>query len=75
MGISVGWGDAYLPSYQFQAIDVTGTPPGKYRLCATVNPQNVWLEKSDANNSYWMDLRIRPSKKTVTILAEGATPC
>jgi Lysyl oxidase len=75
MGISVGWGDAYEPSYQFQAIDVTGIAPGKYRLCATVNPQNVWLEKSDANNSYWMDLRIRPSKKTVTILGEGATPC
>ncbi len=75
MGISVGWGDAYQPSYDFQAIDVTGIARGTYRLCATVNPHSLWLEKSNANNSYWMDLRIRPSARTVEILDQGTTAC
>ena len=51
MGISVGWGDAYLAWFQFQAIDVTGLPSGPYRLCSIVNPQPLWLEKSPDNNT------------------------
>jgi hypothetical protein len=75
MGISVGWGDAYLPSYDFQAIDITGLPSGDYRLCATVNPQNLWHEKSAANDSYWLDLHLRPAVAKLKVIGQGATPC
>jgi len=75
MGISVGWGDAYEPSYQFQAIDVSRLKSGLYRLCSTVNPQRLWLEKSAANNSSWVDLRFNAARKTIEIVGSETSPC
>ncbi len=75
MGISVGWGDAYQPWYQYQSIDVTGLPTAIYRLCAVVNPQALWLEMSPANNTQWIDIDLDTSAKTVSVVASGTTPC
>ncbi len=50
-GISVGFGDDYVPQKEGQAIDVTGLPPGRYVLVHTANPDHVLHEASYANNS------------------------
>lgn len=50
-GISVGFGDDYVPQKEGQAIDVTGLPPGRYVLVHTANPDRVLREVSYANNS------------------------
>jgi hypothetical protein len=37
MGLSVGWSDVYEYVLPFQWIDITGLPPGRYRLYAKVD--------------------------------------
>jgi hypothetical protein len=77
MGISMDWGDIYGPTTKFQEIDVTGLPPGKYRLCTTTNPKGVWTEKGNnvANNSSWMKLEIDLESDHLEPVAHGQTPC
>jgi hypothetical protein len=50
-GISVGFGDDYVPQKEGQAIDVTGVPPGRYVLVHRVNPDRVLRERSYADNA------------------------
>jgi hypothetical protein len=51
--ISVGWGDVYSHGTEGQSISLAGVPFGpKYWLRQIVDPLNVLLEKSDANNSF-----------------------
>jgi hypothetical protein len=77
MGISVGYADDYQPTTTQQWIDITGLPADTYRLCTGVNPYGWWLEKSGvtANNFYWLDLRLNPTKGTFSILAHGRSFC
>lgn len=49
-GISVGWADVYHASLPDQWIDVTGVPPGRYWLEASVDPDNRVLESNESNN-------------------------
>lgn len=71
-GLSVGWGDKYQWSLPDQYIDTTGLPNGNYRLWATADQANVFLESNDANNSTWVDLRIDASG--VTVLRKAPNP-
>jgi hypothetical protein len=50
-GISVGWGDDYVPRKEGQSIDVTHLEPGVYVLVHRVNPEHVLREQSYANNA------------------------
>jgi hypothetical protein len=50
MGISPGVGDYYASQVPSQWIDVTGLPPGRYTLRATVNPLGHILESRTDNN-------------------------
>jgi hypothetical protein len=75
MGISVGWGDNYEPYYKYQWVEVTGLPAGDYRLCALIDAQGLWQEKSKDNNSLYMDLTIDPAAKTVVVNSTVAGPC
>jgi hypothetical protein len=51
--ISVGWGDVYSHGTEGQSISLTGVPFGpQYWLRQVVDPLNVLLEESDANNSF-----------------------
>ena len=45
-GISVGWGDNYLPHLEGQELEITSLPPGRYVLVHRVNP-NRDLRESD----------------------------
>jgi hypothetical protein len=71
-GLSVGWGDKYQWSLPDQYIDTTGLPNGTYRLWATADQGNQFLESNDANNSTWADLRIDASG--VTVLRKAPNP-
>jgi lysyl oxidase len=71
-GLSVGWGDKYQWSLPDQYIDTTGLPNGDYRLWAEADQANVFLERNDANNSTWADLRIDASG--VTVLRRAPNP-
>ncbi len=77
MGISVGFGDTYQAYFAHQAVDVTGLPAGTYRLCATTNKDAFWREKAAnmSNNSYWYDLQLDPSARTVAVVAGGLSAC
>jgi hypothetical protein len=50
-GISVGFGDDYVPQKEGQSIDVTGLEPGRYVLVHRANPERVLRERSYANNA------------------------
>jgi hypothetical protein len=50
-GISVGFGDDYVPQKEGQSIDVTGIPPARYVLVHRANPDRVLRERSYANNA------------------------
>ena len=71
-GLSVGWGDKYRWSLPDQYIDTTGLPDGTYRLWATADQANLFLESNDANNSTWVDLRI--DANGVTVLRKAPNP-
>lgn len=49
-GISVGYGDDYLPHLEGQSIDLTGVPDGTYRLVHHVNPDRSLIESDYGNN-------------------------
>jgi hypothetical protein len=49
-GISVGWQDTYGSYLDCQWLDITGIPPGNYRLQVTINPEGI-LTESDYNNN------------------------
>ena len=68
-GLSVGWGDVYAATLAFQWIDVTGLKSGRYRLQATADPQNWFVESNDGNNVTWVDIHL--SGSSVRIVAYG----
>ena len=70
MGLSVGWGDMYSSSTNFQWIDITGVPNGKYRLTAKADPLHLVRESSYANQS--ASARIRITSTGVTVLSYSA---
>jgi hypothetical protein len=66
-GISVGFGDDYVPEKEGQSIDVTGLPPGRYVLVHRANPGRVLRERSYANNA--ASVLIELSGRRVRLLA------
>ena len=69
MGVSVGWGDIYNWNLPDQYIDVTGLTSGRYRLWATADEDNWFLEEDDTNNYTWVDIQLRAT--TVKIVGYG----
>lgn len=58
MGLSVGWGDIYAWDLPDQYIDVSGIPPGRYRLTAQADPDHWFIEQDATNNVISIDLYI-----------------
>ena len=50
-GISVGWGDEYVPTLEGQYVDVTDLPPGRYEIVHRVNAERVFRESGYGNNA------------------------
>ncbi len=72
MGLSIGWGDQYSAATNFQWIDITGLPNGKYRLTATADPKHLVSEASYTNNRAWARIRITTTGVTVLQYGPGA---
>ena len=70
MGISVGWGDRYGYTLAFQWIDITALTPGRYKLIATVDAQNYYLESDETNNTTWTILQLN-GDNTVKVIQQG----
>jgi hypothetical protein len=49
-GITYGWQDTYVASLPFQWVDISDVAPGPYRLEEQVDPDNLFVEASKANN-------------------------
>jgi hypothetical protein len=76
-GLTPGWGDLYKASLEGQEIDITSLPAGTYQLVHRANPTGRLIEKTLANNSSSLRIRVRwphghSSYPTVTII--GACP-
>ena len=59
MGLSIGWGDAYFYDLVDQWVDITDVRPGRYRLTASADAQNWFLESDESNNFTWTELQLR----------------
>ena len=68
-GLSVGWGDRYASTLVDQYIDVTDLRPGSYRLTATADADDWFLESDDGNNATWVELRL--GRREVTVQRYG----
>jgi hypothetical protein len=69
MGLSRGWGDLYNWNLPDQYIDVTGLTSGRYKLQATADVPNWFLEGSETNNFTWVDIKI--SGSSVSVITYG----
>ncbi len=69
MGLSVGWGDIYNWNLPDQYIDITGLTSGRYRLIATADADNWFVESDDSNNFSWVDIQLKSN--SVRIVAYG----
>jgi Lysyl oxidase len=49
MGVSRGWRDVYSRSLQFQYVNISNVPPGRYLLGATADPDNQIVETNEVN--------------------------
>ena len=72
IGLSVGWGDRYGATIVDQYIDVTGLVSGNYRLRATADDANWFVEVDDLNNVTWVDLSISRHKLRVGAFGPSA---
>jgi hypothetical protein len=57
-GIHRGWADTYGRSLDCQYVDITGVPPGRYRIRAQINIERVVAESSYADNESFYDIDI-----------------
>jgi hypothetical protein len=49
-GLQAGWADTYSQDLDCQWLDITGVPPGEYRLQVALNPDRLFDEVSYENN-------------------------
>lgn len=73
-GISVGYGDDYPHTVDFQWLDITKVPSGVYDVVNTVNGDRTLVEKSYANNTSVMAVSIRWPDGAVEPPATITTP-
>ena len=73
MGLSPGWADPYVWTLPDQRLDVTGRPDGDYRLHAMADPDDWFVERNEANNGTWVDIRLTTSASPprVVVLERG----
>jgi hypothetical protein len=58
LGLSVGWGDLYLPFVEGQYVDLDGVPAGVYRVLGEVDPARRLLESDSSDNVAGVDIRL-----------------
>jgi subtilisin-like proprotein convertase family protein len=73
-GLSRGWGDIYQSSLPDQYIDITGLTSGRYRLQATADADNWFLETNNTNNFTWVNIQISGDTVSVKRYGPSARP-
>jgi hypothetical protein len=68
LGLDVGWADKYDETDPGQAIDLTNVPDGTYWLRATVDPERLLAQSSQANDI--TDTEIAIAGDSVTVLKQ-----
>lgn len=74
MGLSVGWGDIYRWSLPDQYIDITGLTSGRYRLIATADASDWFLESDNSNNVSWINIQIKGNTAKIVAYGPSAPP-
>lgn len=81
-GISVGWGDNYVPNLEGQEFELTGMAPGRYVLVHRVNPDRQLLESDYSDNVAsmafvlgWPQGRSAPPRIDVVARCTGKATC
>jgi hypothetical protein len=74
MGFSRGWGDRYGARLPDQYIDITGLVSGSYRLRATADAADWFLETDNTNNFTWVDIQISGNSVSVIKYGPAAQP-
>ncbi len=76
-GISPGWVDQYHQSIDGEGLDITGVPSGRYYLVSTTNPDGIFIEENDTNNTAWVafDLTRTSTGGNPKITTVGHSPC
>jgi hypothetical protein len=59
-GIHAGWMDIYNRTLDCQYVDITGVPPGRYRIRAQINIDRVVAESRYDDNEAFFDVEIPP---------------
>ena len=68
-----GWTDAYYNTTEGNWIDITGIPPGDYKLVVTVNPERMIAELRYDNNEAIVPVHIpAPEHDTICPLGTDA---
>lgn len=60
-GITPGWVDQYHHSLPDQGVDITDAPDGTYYLVSTSNPDDIFFEEDESNNSSWVKFTLGPA--------------
>lgn len=71
-GMSVGWGDTYGAHLAGQEIDFTDNPDGIYQLIIDVDPKNLLVEGSKADNRSCVLLDIRRGSGVTVLDPSGS---
>jgi hypothetical protein len=74
MGLSRGWGDLYGSGTIGQYIDITNLTSGRYKLQATADKPNFFLESNDSNNFTWVEIQISGTSVSVIRYGPSAQP-
>jgi hypothetical protein len=74
MGLSRGWGDLYPSGTVGQYIDITNLASGRYKLQATADESDWFLESDNSNNFTWVEVQISGTKVSVVAYGPAAQP-
>ncbi|HJT63222.1 MAG TPA: lysyl oxidase family protein [Candidatus Limnocylindria bacterium] len=76
MGLSLGWGDRYQWSFEYQWVDITGLAGGTYTLTATVDQPNDFLETDDTDNCTTSRIQIPAAGEgQIIVVEDNQVPC
>ena len=76
MGLSLGWGDRYQWSFEYQWVDITGLAGGTYTLTATVDQPNDFLETDDTDNCTTSRIQIPSAGEgQIIVVEDNQVPC
>lgn len=72
VGISAGWADVYGYELPDQFVEITGVPDGRYVLEIEIDPNDVFVEKNETNNSVCTVLQLTGTDAEIV---EPKVPC